>query len=139
MSIITKLKRWIFLRAIKKNGNDTMTVSVLKGNMKRGSNCRLKSALLHITNATKKQGKHTQESIIRSIALNASITRNFTMNRKSGYNTYKDGVLIHKPEWGMPQVSDGFHLPMSRRERKAFLKKSNLKRLYKKLIGNENT
>ena len=61
------------------------------------------------------------------------------MSRKSGPNTYKDGVLIHKPEWGNPHVPDDFQMPMSRRERKALLKKSNLKRLYKKLIGNENT
>lgn len=116
-----------------------MIVSGPRRNMKHGSNYLQSSVLLHITNGTKKQEKHTQESITRSIVLNASIIRNFTMSRKSGSNTYKDGVLIHKPEWGKPQVPDDFQMPMSRRERKALLKKSNLKRLYKKLIGDENT
>ena len=74
-----------------------------------------------------------------STETSAYINRNFTMSRKSGSNTYKDGVLIHKPEWGKPQVPDDFQMPMNRMERRALLKKSNIKRLYKKFIGDDNT
>ena len=139
MSIIAKLKRWILSRVTERNEKGKTTVSVPKRNMKRGSNCRLSSAHLRTTNETRRQERHTQGSITRSIVLNVSTIRNFTMRGKSGSNMYKDGVLIHRPEWGNPQVPDNYQMPMGRMERKALLKKSNLKRLYKKLIGDENT
>lgn len=61
------------------------------------------------------------------------------MSRRNGPNTYKNGILIHKADWGKPQFSDSCSLPINRHERKRILRKSVLKRLYRQMIGeNEN-
>ena len=49
-------------------------------------------------------------------------------------NTYQNGVLIHKPEWGEPIDAAPSQIRLSGRRKRAFLSKKNLRKLYKELI-----
>lgn len=54
------------------------------------------------------------------------------MSKRSS-NTYQNGVLVHKPEWGVPADAEPSQIKLSGRRKRAFLSKKNLKKLYKEL------